>query len=291
MSLTITQVMGLALIEDLGRPGYASLGVSPSGAANRQALIAANTALGNEPGACAIELIGACTFRSDTGGLLALAGAPATVSGAHHWESTYPGIEMWAFSADEHVTITSRGVRTYIAFRGGLDVPLTLGSGSYDTLSELGVPPLAAGDTLPTGTRLAQLRTINPDHVPTRPPGAPGPLLVASVYPGPRDDWVEDLEKLFTSEYKVSTDSNRVGIRLLGPALTRAVHDELPSEGLVRGAIQIPPSGQPVIFGPDHPTTGGYPVVGVLAPTSSDALAHASPGQAVRFRRAQISRR
>ncbi|HEY5484185.1 MAG TPA: hypothetical protein VIK31_10295 [Propionibacteriaceae bacterium] len=102
------------------------------------------------------------------------------------------------------------------------------------------------------------------------------------VLPGPRTDWLAapDLD----GEWTVAPDSNRVGVRLTGHTWRRARTEELPSEGVVRGAIQLPPDGRPVIFGPDHPTTGGYPVVGVLTVMSFDLLAQLRPGQRVRFR-------
>ena len=102
--------------------------------------------------------------------------------------------------------------------------------------------------------------------------------------PGPRSDWLN--EGLDDTTWTVSNRSDRVGVRLDGTPLRRAPrfeHDELPSEGLVRGAIQLPPSGLPVIFGPDHPVTGGYPVIAVLTDADADRLAQARPGQAITF--------
>lgn len=289
MSLTLTRLTGIALYQDLGRPGYADLGVSPSGAANRSALAAANTALGNAPGAPAIELTGTCELLAGADVLLCTSGAPVEfgghpVSGGRVSEQ---GVcTLVRVLAGERVTVTSRGIRTYLAVRGGFDAPRVLGSASYDTLSGLGPAPLKGGATLPVREEVAPLRTVDPRRLPAV--GAPGSLLLASVYPGPRADWAEDLDVLFDHEYTVGDQADRVGVRLAGPRLARKREEELASEGLVRGAIQLPPSGEPLIFGPDHPTTGGYPVIGVLAPAAADALAHAVPGQAVRFRRARL---
>ncbi len=287
MSLTLTQLGGLALFEDLGRSGYADLGVSPSGAANRSALARANLALGNAAGAPALEVIGTCRLLAHRSAILALAGAPAAVTGGEQQRSA-DGTLVIAVAAGEEISLRPRGIRTYIAVRGGFEVPRVLGSASHDTLSGLGPPPLQEGDALAIGTERRPLRTINPDRASSPLTGAPAALLVASVYPGPRANWVDNLDALFDNEYRVSDLADRIGVRLRGPRIVRTRQEELPSEGIVRGAIQIPPSGEPLIFGPDHPTTGGYPVVGVLAPAAVDALAHAAPGQVIRFRRARL---
>ncbi len=272
MSLRIERLEGRALVEDLGRPGYAHLGITGAGAADRGSLRRANALVGNRLGAAAIELVGSMELRATAEALVALAGArerPAIVLGA-----------------DERLRIDlpERGVRTYVAVRGGLAVARVLGSASTDTLAGLGPAPLAAGDELAVGRDLGDLRTVDPGHEPAG-MGPPGPLLMLSVHPGPRADWLEDPDLLFAGEYRVGQDTDRVGVRLEGPALTRGRPGELPSEGLVRGAVQIPPDGRPVVFGSDHPVTGGYPVLGVLTESACDALAQARPGQAVRFRR------
>jgi biotin-dependent carboxylase-like uncharacterized protein len=174
------------------------------------------------------------------------------------------------------------GVRTYVAVRGGIAVPPTLGSRSTDVLSGLGPRPLSPGDVLPVGT----------DHSGPPPPVEVAPVnppaggeLVVRVTPGPRADWCTPaaLRTLRTARFTVTADSNRVGVRLAGPPLARARHEELPSEGMVPGAIQVPPSGQPVVFLADHPVTGGYPVVGVVRTADLPVLAQARPGQRVRF--------
>lgn len=273
MNLRIERLDGRALVEDLGRPGFAHLGITGAGAADRGSLQRANARVGNARGAAAIELTGSLVLRADSDTLIALAGAreraaTAVAAGEH-----------------VHVPVPERGVRTYVAVRGGLDIAPLLGSASTDTLAGLGPAPLATGDDLSVGRDLGALRTIDPAAAPSPAGSVPGPLLMLSVHPGPRLDWIGSPAALFSAEYRVGRDSDRVGVRLDGPALTRARAGELPSEGLVRGAVQIPPDGRPVVFGPDHPVTGGYPVVAVLTDAASDALAQARPGQAVRFRR------
>ena len=166
---------------------------------------------------------------------------------------------------------------SYVSVAGGIDVPPVLGSRATDTLSGVGPRPLAAGDVLPLGEAAAPTRGA---VAPLTPP-AEGSVTL-EVLPGPRSDWLADPD--LDGEWTVAPDSNRVGVRLTGHAWPRARTGELPSEGVVRGSIQLPPDGRPVLFGPDHPTTGGYPVVGVLTDDSFDLLAQLRPGQHVRFR-------
>jgi len=171
------------------------------------------------------------------------------------------------------------GVRTYLAVAGGIAVEPVLGSRSTDTMSGLGPPRLSAGDLLPLGTPLGVPAEGN----------VPRTLMPATIWLrlllGPRDDWV-DLTTL--GEYAVGPASDRVGVRLRGPTVVRTVDGELPSEGMLPGAVQIPPDGQPVIMLADHPTTGGYPVVGVVHPDDLGQVAQARPGTLIRF---VISRR
>src|SRR5262249_12476671 len=136
------------------------------------------------------------------------------------------------------------GVRSYLAVAGGVAVPPVLGSRAADMLSGLGPPPLSTGDGLPLGPPAGPPSTV--DSAPAWPP-APGPL---GLYPGPRADWftAAALEALTGEAYQVSTDSNRIGVRLTGPVLRRRRSGELPSEGLVTGAVQVPAGGQPVVF-------------------------------------------
>src|SRR5699024_11327291 len=169
---TLTQLGGLALFEDLGRSGYADLWVSQSGAATRSALGRANLALGTAAGAPALEVIGTCRPVAHRSAILALAGAPAAVTGGEQQRSA-DGTLVIAVAAGEEISLRPRGIRTYIAVRGGFEVPRVLGSASHDTLSGLGPPPLQEGDVLAIGTELHPLRTINPDPAAPQAAGAP----------------------------------------------------------------------------------------------------------------------
>ena len=160
----------------------------------------------------------------------------------------------------------------YVAVRGGVDVPPVLGSRSTDTLSGLGPSPLAPGDVLPVGAEPASQLAV--DH-------APGTRAreLARISPGPRLDWFDPVGfERFVAGTWTGTDSSRVGVRL-----TRRITRDLPSEGLVRGAIQVPPDSDPVMLLADHPTTGGYPVIAVVDPEDVALVAQTKPGGTVRF--------
>jgi biotin-dependent carboxylase-like uncharacterized protein len=190
------------------------------------------------------------------------------------------------------VGTASAGLRAYLAVRGGVRTAVTLGSRSRDTLSGLGPEPVAAGDLLPVGPARPPDVVAWPllDRVPAGRPVAPDELAVLAAMDGPRLDWLDDASAaaLRTAEWTVSATSDRVGVRLEGPPLTRdPAHAaaELPSEPLVRGAVQVPPGGRPVVFLADHPVTGGYPVVAVVRDADTDRPAQLRPGQRLRLRR------
>lgn len=270
--ITVVRAGPLTTIQDQGRPAYAHLGVPRSGALDTRALHRANALVGNPPGAAGLEttLMG-CALRFDRPARVAVTGAVAVVKVDK--EPVTGVIDVPAGSLIE-VGRATRGVRSYVAVAGGLDVEPVLGSRSTDTLSGLGPPKLVDGMTLAVGDE-------------TGAPGSPAPepavedQLELGVWLGPRDDWFEGNE-LFENPYTVSPMSNRVGCRLGGEALRRSRPGELPPEGVVLGAIQVPADGQPLIFLADHPTTGGYPVIGVVDDVTP--LAQARPGSTVRFR-------
>jgi biotin-dependent carboxylase-like uncharacterized protein len=171
------------------------------------------------------------------------------------------------------------GVRSYVAVAGGITVAPVLGSRATDTLSSLGPPPMRAGFVLPLGTP-----TGGAGLVPPALRTAAGELTLR-IRMGPRHDWfsVPARDALLGEVYVLSVKSNRVGARLSGTPLTRATLGELPSEGIVLGAVQVPADGQPLVFLADHPTTGGYPVIAVVDRADLPLLAQARPGTAIRF--------
>jgi biotin-dependent carboxylase-like uncharacterized protein len=288
--IEVTRSGLLATVQDLGRPGYAHLGVARSGALDAPALIRANRLVGNADGAAGVETtINGIGFRTEVRTMVAVTGArsPVRVGG----ETAPFGV---AFPVPAGVVVdvgaAESGVRTYVAFAGGVSVAQVLGSRSSDTLSGLGPPPLRPGFVLPLGrsspdgaeTVPVPFRDPSPDPVPDREPSAE---ILLRLRMGPRHDWfsVSARDALLETPYTVSVKSNRVGARLSGLALSRTVAGELPSEGIVLGAVQVPADGQPLVFLADHPTTGGYPVVGVVDLADLPLLAQARPGTTVRF--------
>jgi KipI family sensor histidine kinase inhibitor len=280
-ALEVVEVGPLALVQDLGRPGHAAVGVPRSGAADRAALRLANRLVANDDeGAAAIEvLLGGLAVRAHGLRTVALAGAPApaTVDGtpvAHHSVVTLRPGQTLALGPPP------TGLRTYLAVRGGLAVDDVLGSVAGDTLSGLGPAPLQPGDVLAVGPEPEHPWLL--DLAPVAPPT--GGTVTLRAIPGPRADWVADPTALTRTTWTVSSRSDRVGMRLEGEPLRRTDKRELPSEGMVRGAIQVPPGGEPVVFLADHPVTGGYPVVAVVVDADVDRAAQVRPGQSVRFR-------
>lgn len=258
-----------------------------SGAADRAALRAANRLVGNDEHAAGIEVtMGGFRAVALADTWFAVTGARGTVRLDGQVVDPYAA-HAWPADAELHLDWFDHGVRGYLAVRGGVDVPRVVGSRSTDTLAALGPSPLARGAELPLG--VAPAAPVPPlDHYPWT---APGGEIEIELTPGPRSDWFgrDALQTLFDAVWTVSNEADRVGIRLDGPALERAGAGELPSEGMLPGAVQVPPSGLPVIFGPDGPVTGGYPVIAVVADASRDRLAQARPGTRVRFRHARVS--
>ncbi|MFY1670491.1 biotin-dependent carboxyltransferase family protein [Plantactinospora sp. WMMB334] len=271
----------LSTVQDLGRPGHAHLGVPRSGALDRPAHLLANRLVGNPPFAATIETtVTGISVRVARAGTVAVTGAwaPVTVDGRPAGWSAPVAVPA---GARVEVATARRGLRSYLAFSGGIAVPTVLGSRATDLLSGLGPAPLAAGDRLPLGEVVGP-----PAPVDVAPTAALAEEVTLRLLLGPRADWfTDDAVRLLAAEcYQVSTSSNRIGVRLEGPALPRRIGRELRSEGLVLGAVQVPTAGLPVIFLADHPTMGGYPVVGVLHPDDLPLVAQAAPGHRIRFR-------
>ncbi|MGH3330700.1 MAG: biotin-dependent carboxyltransferase family protein [Nocardioidaceae bacterium] len=271
----------MTTVQDRGRRGWAHLGVPRSGALDLPAAELANRLVGNPVDAAVLETtLGGVTFRVSVAMTVAVTGADAdvTVDGRHRAFG-----EAIALHAGQTVVVgpARSGLRSYVACAGGIDVPRVLGSRSTDTLSGIGPERLAAGAVLRVGDPVGEPRGVDVPVV-----RSVVPSVSLRFAPGPRHDWFTEqaLETLAGSSYTVSSDSNRVGLRLHGPRLARDRVEELPSEGIVLGAIQVPASGEPLVFLNDHPTTGGYPVLGVVLSDDLPRCAQLRPGDVVRFR-------
>lgn len=278
MSIEVLDPGPLSTLQDLGRPGWAHLGVPRAGALDRGAAALARRLVGGAPHDAVLETtVGGIVVRARRAVTLAVTGARCEVrvdrrSVGHGAAVTVP--------ADAVVTVgpATSGVRSYVAFAGGLVVAQVLGSRSTDTLAWVGPPRLAAGQVLPIGT---------PGPLPEPPAAvvARAREQVLRLHPGPRVDWLPPAawRGLDGVAYDVAPDSDRIGLRLSGPPVARR-EGELPSEGIVLGGVQLPPSGQPVVFLADHPTTGGYPVVALVDDADLDLCAQLRPGDRVVLR-------
>jgi len=274
-ALTVLETGPLTTVQDQGRLGQAALGVGRSGACDRGSAALANRLVGNLPEAAVLEVtFGGLSVRAERDLLVATTGAPSL-------GGTYNAPALLRTGSVLTLGVPPSGLRTYLAVRGGIEVSPVLGSRSTDLLSGLGPPVLSAGDRLPVGSPTGPLPGLDVAPV-------PDPCqdeLVVRVLPGPRCSWFSDRAwaQLVGQTYQVTSESNRVGLRLSGDPLARERQGELPSEGMLRGALQVPPSGQPVLFLADHPVTGGYPVIGYVDDADVDRCAQLRPGQTLRF--------
>ncbi|OZD70597.1 allophanate hydrolase [Rhodococcus sp. 05-340-1] len=279
-AVTVLQTGPLCTVQDRGRPGYASIGVGCSGAADRHSHDAANRLVGNNSDAATLEVtFGGLKLRAEFDAVVAVTGAhvicrvDGAVQGLHSTLVVRAGQEL-------ELSTPTWGLRSYVAVRGGIDVPTVLGSRSTDTMSGLGPAALSPGTVLAVGDDSGRWPAA--EFVP--PPSIRAALHVTF---GPRENWFTERARslLLEQSWTVTQDSDRVGIRLDGAEpLDRAVDSELASEGMVLGALQVPPSGQPVLFLADHPVTGGYPVIAVVTAVDVSAAAQLTPGTPIRFR-------
>ena len=275
--ITVLAAGALTTVQDRGRFGLAHLGVPRAGALDPGAADLANRLVGNPPDAAVLEVtLGRFEARAGSGHWVAVTGArcPVAVDGrpvAHAQPVWVPSGAVLGLGAP------TEGVRSYVAVAGGIDVDPVLGSRATDTLAWVGPPKVVDGTRLPVG---APAGDPQPHDTPRS--RLPGPLRVVR---GPRADWFADgtIERLCAAPYVVEPDSNRIGLRVRGAALERRIDQELPSEGMVLGAIQVPPNGLPVVLLADHPPTGGYPVVGVVLTEDLWQCAQLRPGDEVRF--------
>lgn len=279
-----------ALLQDRGRHGQAKQGVSASGAMDQRALQAANRLVGNDSATACLELAyGGFQLACRGDAVVAVTGADGTLmlTRADGSRRALPRYQPIALADGDLLALGEpcAGIRSYLAVRGGFDVAPVLGSLSSDTLARIGPDALATGDVLalraPTSGAVVGAPETPPDDLPTV-----QQEVVLDIVLGPRTDWFtpEAVALLCAQPWTVTPQSNRVGIRLAGEApLARANHAELPSEGTAHGAIQVPPSGQPVLFLADHPLTGGYPVIASVATHHLDRAGQIPVNARVRF--------
>ena len=281
----------LTLVQDAGRPGQAAQGVSAAGALDQGAMRRANRLVGNAPGLPVLEALhGGLQLRCEGRAVVAVTGAsgPLELVRADGRAAPVPRHAALILTEGDVLRLgqPTAGLRSYVAVRGGFAVAPVLGSASRDTLTKLGPPALTAGQRLPIGAAPAGSAVGAPDRSPPPLPRA-GDTVTLDVVLGPRADWCtpDAVALLAAQPWRVTPQQDRVGMRLLGEQpLARTQTQELPSEGTVTGAIQVPASGQPVLFLADHPLTGGAPVIGCVAAHHLDLAAQIPPGAWIRFR-------
>lgn len=285
--ITIGATGPQALVQDAGRPGLASIGVGHSGAADRTSFALANRLVGNPEQLAGIEvLLGGLRLQADQDLELAVTGAAVSVdidTGSGPVPMGLASRHRLPAGGTLSLGYAQSGLRAYVAIRGGVQIPPVLGSRSTDTLSGIGPRPLREGDRLPVGEPGLPLPVT--DQAPVAP--IESTEVTLRILPGPRTDWLADADRLTATDWTVTDDADRVGVRLRarsGPGVELLdPQRQLPSEGVVRGAVQLPPSGEPVLFGADHPVTGGYPVAAVLLDADADRAAQLRPGQRLRL--------
>lgn len=282
----------LTSIQDFGRPGYGPLGISPSGAADPVALHLGNLLVGNEPGAAALEMTllgGSFVFSSDT--LIALAGSDFSA-----WQNERP-FRTWhsyrVTAGQKLVTsATKEGVRCYVCVAGTLDIKPFLGSASTHLLSGLGGfegRALRKGDVIPfrnPATPCQNERKLAADVVDKL-----RRRDVLRVTDGPQSDSFSaaTTSLFYESAFHVSSDCNRLGLRLDGPVLSSSATNEMITEGVPLGAIQITPSGQPIILFVEQQTTGGYPKIANVIGADLFRIGQLRPRDTVRFERVSFA--
>lgn len=281
-----------ALLQDLGRPGLAGMGVSASGALDQAALKAANGLVGNPPGTACLEIsLGPFAFICSTAGVIGLTGAPRSIEIRNAKGAAFAahyGMPL-ALEPGDIVTLGApeRGMRSYLAVRGGFDARPALGSASTDTLAVIGPAPVTAGTALAVRPLHHPMESVSLSQAPSRPLPVAGDTVELDVVMGPRTDWFtpEAVARLQGQSWLVTPRLSRAGIRLQGDIpLRRRLTAELPSEGTAAGAIQVPHDGQPVLFLADHPLTGGYPVIGAVAEYHLDLAGQIPAHARIKFR-------
>ena len=281
-----------ALFQDLGRFGQTGQGVSSSGALDLGALKAANRVVGNPIDFTCLEItLGGFSFEITGRAVLGITGAPCPILIRDAQGSVQKAVTYQPISLEPGDVVTlghaSKGMRSYLAMRGGFAVKPVLGSTSTDTLAIVGPDPVSTGTVLTVETETTGLAPVSLTEVPAFEHPASGETVTLDVVMGPRSDWFTETGIATLSEqlWTMTPQSNRVGIRLAGHVpLERRDRAELPSEGTATGAIQVPHSGQPVLFLADHPLTGGYPVIGTVAEYHLDLAGQIPVNAKIRFR-------
>ena len=286
----LTTLMPVAF-QDRGRLFQSSQGLSPSGALDQKAMENANRLVGNSLEQPVLEFTyGNARLKALQPSVIAFTGAnlPITVKTAKGTVFVFEKNTPLAIDTGDEIILGAplAGFRSYMALRGGFKVEPVLKSASFDSLSNLGPKPLVAGDKIfidnDSPLQPVLLSLDDPYVLPEA-----GDNVVLDVVMGPRTDWFteQSIAMFLEKPWQVTAASNRIGIRLQSDArLERSRSDELPSEGTVTGAIEVPANGEPVLFLRDRPVTGGYPVIANLVEDQIDLAAQIPIGAFIKFR-------
>lgn len=288
-SLTVLRPGMMASVQDAGRHGHRQLGICPGGALDTLALALANRLVGNADGAAGLELtMGACELRFESATRIAIAG--------DDFDARLDGVPLWPcwsvpVRAGQVLKLGranrsngKKGLRTWLAIAGGIDVPLILGSRSTDLKAGFGGyggRALKAGDQLMLGPSVLDATQLSRGPFGLRMPewrfDPADQAIVLRVMPGPEFEQftVASRELLWREPWRITPQSNRMGSRLEGPELKRKRSADMLSSAVIPGTIQVPPSGQPIILMGDAQTTGGYPRIGVVIQADLWKLAQA----------------
>ena len=285
MSLTVLSPGSLSSVQDLGRMGHQKSGVSPSGAADVRALKDLNLLLGNDEGEAAIEMtLAGMTVRFDADCVFAVTGAFDTpkLNG-----EDVPFCAAVAAKAGDTLSFSfaQDGARTYFGVAGGFDIPLSMGSRSTGMKFQVGGfqgRKLQAGDVIGFRKKITTLPDMEKRKLEAEPISQ---NVTLRVILGPQDDrFTEQAKQLFfASEYQVSANADRMGIRLEGPELELEKGSDIISDATANGAIQIVNEGLPIILLQDRQTTGGYAKIGCVISTDLPKAGQLLPGAKVRF--------
>jgi antagonist of KipI len=289
MSLIEVRAPGLlTTVQDLGREGFGPMGVSPSGAADAVALRVGNRLAGNAEGAAGLEmtLLGGSFFFREAA-VVALTGSDFAPTLDDERVETWSSVEIRAGQTLQ-IGPTRAGARCYLCVRGGIDVKLFLGSASTHLLSGLGGfdgRALRKGDVLKVGRAIEGFRTFRKRNLARRALEKLAPRKVLRVTAGPQSDWFskEARNMFYAGTYRVTEESNRMGLRLEGAAIASAPGGEMISEGVSLGAVQITASGLPIILFVEQQTTGGYPKIANVISADMSSLGQRRPRDEMRF--------
>lgn len=290
MTVRVVKPGFFTTVQDRGRFGYAHLGISPAGAADALSLRIANLLLGNDENAPALEmtLVGA-TLEFEESAMVAISGANCDCRVGHKWLHGQTATHIPA-GAVLHCGSTTDGARSYLAVRGGFEVPLVMGSASTDVRGRFGGfegRRLQGGDVLQVRrAATAQVCLLHDGVLEAVCPS--GPLRVTR---GAQHDWFspETYAKLLASTYRVSEQSDRAGLRLQGERVSPRETSQLLTDGIPLGAIQVPQDGQPIVLFVDQQTTGGYPKIANVIAADMHRIGQLRPRDQVRFGEVSIA--